>query len=361
MTIVLRWNRVSRLWAAIVGIGLLAGCNDSGSGTKSNGTASGDANAASSTEPVEILNVSYDPTRELWKELNEKFVAHWEKSKGQKVTVKMSHGGSSSQARQVIDGLPADVVTLALWADTEAIHKAGLIADGWEEKWPNGSLPYSSTVVFVVRKGNPKQVKDWSDLVKSDLQIITPDPKTSGGGKLNLLSAWGSVVLKGGTDDAAKDFLKKLYQRVPVLDSGARGATTTFSQKGIGDVQLTWENEGHLEIAEAKGELDLVYPTIAIRAEPRVAIVDANVDRKGTRKVAEGYLEFLYTDEAQQIIAKHHYRPYKPEVLKEYEKSFPSIEQFPIKKIADSWDDANEKFFADGAIFDSIYDGQKAE
>lgn len=352
---------MSWLGAAIVTVGLLTGCNDAGSGSNATSKAGEGSNAASSTEPIEILNVSYDPTRELWKALNEKFVTHWEKTKGQKVTVKMSHGGSSSQARQVIDGLPADVVTLALWADTEAIHKAGLIADGWEEKWPNGSLPYSSTVLFVVRKGNPKQVKDWADLVKSDLQIITPDPKTSGGGKLNLLSAWGSVVLKGGTEDEAKSFLKKLYERVPVLDSGARGATTTFSHKGIGDVQLSWENEGHLEVAEAKGELELIYPSIAIRAEPRVAIVDANVDRKGTRKVAEGYLEFLYSDEAQKIIAENHYRPYKPEVLQAYEKSFPSIELFSIKKIADSWEDANEKFFGDGAVFDSIYSGQKAE
>src|SRR5215207_5309252 len=232
---------------------------------------------------LELLNVSYDPTRELWRDINANFIPKYEKEKGVKLTIKQSHGGSSSQARAVIDGLEADVVTLASYLDDDAIEKkAGLLNPGWINKLPNRSLPYTSTIVFVVRKGNPKAIKDWPDLVKPGVQIITPNPKTSGNGYLSFFAAFGSVIVAGGSRQDAIDYVSKLYKQVPVLDSGARGATTTFVQKRIGDVHLAWENEAHLEVKEAGGELDLVYPPISIRAEPHVAVVDENVDRKGT-------------------------------------------------------------------------------
>ena len=304
---------------------------------------------------IELLNVSYDPTRELWKQLNDKFIADYEKKTGQHLEIRQSHGGSSSQARAVIDGLEADVVTLAMWGDTNAISKAGLIKNDWSERLPNGALPYSSTIVFVVRKGNPKQIKDWPDLIKDGVEVITPSAKTSGNGKLSFLAAWGSVVLRGGSDSEATEFVTKLYRHVPVLDSGARGATTTFAQKNIGDVHLTWENEAHFEVKEAKGELEIVYPSISIRAEPRVAVVDANVDRRKTREAAEAYLNFLYTPEAQEIIAANFYRPAKPDVLRKHSESFNAIELFEIQKIAADWDEAEKRFFADGGLFDQIY------
>lgn len=313
------------------------------------------ASQAGSGGAQELLNVSYDPTRELWRDLNEKFAERHQKETGSQITIKQSHGGSSSQARAVIDGLEADVVTLALWTDTDAIRKKGLIAKGWEGRLPNNSLPYFSTIVFVVRKGNPKGIKDWGDLVKPDVKIVTPNPKTSGNGKLSFLAAWGAVVKRGGTEEEAREFVTKLYRQAPVLDSGARGATTTFAQKGIGDVHLTWENEAHLEVEEAKGELELVYPPLSIRAEPQVAVVDANVDRKGTRAVAEAYLKSLYTDDAQEIIAKHYYRPINETVLKKHQATFPAIELFPVTVVAKDWDDAQQRFFAEGGIFDSIY------
>jgi sulfate/thiosulfate transport system substrate-binding protein len=320
---------------------LLSGCNKSKAGTDGGS--------------VELLNVSYDPTRELWKALNKEFTADYAKKTGVQVSILPSHGGSSSQARKVIDGLEADVVTLALWSDTNAIAKAGLIKEGWSERLPNGSLPYSSTIVFVVRKGNPKQIKDWPDLVREGVEVITPSAKTSGNGKLSFLAAWGSVVLRGGSDKEATDFVTQLYRHVPVLDSGARGATTTFAQKKIGDVHLTWENEANFEVHEAKGELEIVYPSISIRAEPRVAVVDANVDRRKTREVAEAYLKFLYTPEAQEIIAKNYYRPYKPEILRKYSSLFQPIELFMIQQIAPDWDEADKRFFSDGGVFDQIY------
>ena len=245
--------------------------------------------------PVTLLHVSYDPTRELWKAVNAAFTPKYLDETGVDVTIKPSHGGASSQARNVIDGLEADVVSLPLPTDTEAIARAGLIKEGWEEQFPNQSLPYTSTIVFVVRKGNPKQIKDWPDLVQDNLEIVTPSPKTSGNGKLSFLAAWGSVLKRGGSEDDAKKFVTELYKRVPVLDSGARAATVTFSKKGIGDVHLTWESEAFLEIQEAGGELELVVPSVSILAEPRVAVVDANVDRHGTRKVAEDYVKFFYT------------------------------------------------------------------
>jgi sulfate transport system substrate-binding protein len=307
------------------------------------------------TDGVELLNVSYDPTRELWRDLNEKFIPSYEQKTGQKVAIRQSHASSGSQARAVIDGLEADVVTLALWSDTDALRKKGLIQNGWQDRLPNDSLPYYSTIVFVVRKGNPKGIKDWPDLVKEGVEIITPNPKTSGNGRLSFLGAWGAVRQRGGSEDAARDFVTKLYQHTPVLDNGARGSTTTFAQKKIGDVHLTWENEAHLEISETPGELEIVYPPLSIRAEPFVAVVDANVDRKGTRAAAEAYLQFLYTDEAQHVLAKHHYRPIQEEVRKQHIAELPELKLFPITAVAESWDDAQQKFFASGAIFDSIY------
>ncbi|HEY7328661.1 MAG TPA: sulfate ABC transporter substrate-binding protein [Gemmataceae bacterium] len=307
------------------------------------------------TDGVELLNVSYDPTRELWRDLNEKFSPNYELKTGQKVVIRQSHASSGSQARAVIDGLEADVVTLALWSDTDALRKKGLIKDDWEERLPNRSLAYFSTIVFVVRKANPKEIKDWPDLVKAGVEVITPNPKTSGNGRLSFLAAWGAVRERGGSEEDARDFVTKLYQHTPVLDNGARGSTTTFAQKKIGDVHLTWENEAHLEIAETPGELEIVYPPLSIRAEPFVAVVDANVDRKGTRGAAEAYLQFLYTEEAQNILAKHYYRPINEEVRKQYSARLPELKLFPITAVAESWDDAQQKFFANGAVFDSIY------
>jgi sulfate/thiosulfate-binding protein len=308
---------------------------------------------------VELLNVSYDPTRELWRDMNERFTASYAKEAGVDVTIKQSHGGSSTQARAVIDGLEADVVTLASFLDTEAISKKGLIQPGWMDELPNRSLPYTSTIVFVVRKGNPKGVKDWSDLAKPGVEVITPNPKTSGNGYLSFFSAWGSVTLRDGSRDDALKFVTQLYKQVPVLDSGARGATTTFVQKKIGDVHLAWENEAQLEVREAKGDLDIVYPPISIRAEPHVAVVDGNVDRRGTRKAAEAYLKYVYSDEAQAIVAKHFYRPSNEAALKAAGATFPEIKLFPVTDIAKDFPDAHKQFIAEGGVFDSIYKPKK--
>ena len=322
----------------------LVGC---GSDTKAKSGGAGRQN-------FQLLNVSYDPTRELWKDLNGAFIPKYEQETGNSVKIKQSHGGSSSQARSVIDGLEADVVSLALWQDTDQIRKKGLIKDGWEELLPNRSLPYTSTIVFVVRQGNPKGIKDWSDLVKSGVEIITPDPKSSGNGKLAFLGAWGSVIIGGGNEDQATEFVTQLYKQVPVLDTGARGATTTFAQKGLGDVHLTWENEAYLEVEEAKGGLEIVYPSVSILAEPYVAVVDLNVDRSKNRAVAEAYLKFLYTNEGQEIIAKHYYRPTNAETIAKHRDRFKALKLFPITDIAKSWDDAQSRFFAEGAVFDTI-------
>lgn len=306
---------------------------------------------------TQLLNVSCDPTRELWKDINDRFVERYEQDRGVKLTIKMSHGGSASQARSVIDGLEADVVTLGLWSDTSAIHQRGLIDDGWEDRLPYHSLPYYSTIVFVVRKGNPKRIADWPDLVREDVEVVTPNPKTSGNGKLSFLAAWGAELRRsGGSEDAARRFVTALYRRVRALDSGARGATTTFAQKRIGDVHLTWENEAFLEVQEAKGELEVVYPSTSIRAEPPVAVVDANARKKGTQAAAEAYLKFLYTDEAQDVIATHRYRPSDPKAFERHRDKFPDIPLFPISEIEPSgWDRANDRFFKEGAEFDQIY------
>ena len=310
---------------------------------------------AAQASSIELLNVSYDPTRELWRDVNQQFARQFEEQSGRRIDIKQSHGGSGSQARAVIDGLDADVVTLALWSDTDAIRKRGLIRENWDEQFPHKSLPYFSTIVFVVRKGNPKGIKDWPDLVKPGVEVITPNPKTSGNGKLSFLAAWGSVVNRGGSEDDARKFITEIYRHTPVLETGARGATTTFAQKGIGDVHLTWENEAHLEVREAQGELELVYPPLSIRAEPHVAVVDSNVDRKKTRQAAEAYLNFTYTDEAQELIARNFYRPINPDVLARHSAVFHDIELFPISSIAADFNAAQARFFAEGAIFDSIY------
>jgi sulfate/thiosulfate transport system substrate-binding protein len=337
----------------------LAGCGggSSSSATAAKSGAGKPAAAGAAGEPVKLLHVSYDPTRELWKAVNVAFAANYLKEKGVEVEIQQSHGGASPQTRAVIDGLDADVVSLPLPTDTAAIAQAGLIKEGWEERLPNHSLPYTSTIVFVVRKGNPKQIKDWPDLVQENIQIITPNPKTSGNGKLSFLAAWGSALKRGGSEDDAKKFVTEIYKRVPVLESGARAATVTFAKKEIGDVHLTWESEAFSEIDEAKGELELVVPSVSILAEPRVAVVDANVDRHGTRAVAEDYLNFFYTPEAQKIIAEHYYRPIDPDVLAEFPDRFAAVELFTVRDVAKSWDDADKRFFADNAVFDGIYSG----
>jgi sulfate/thiosulfate-binding protein len=302
-----------------------------------------------------LLNASYDPTRELWRELNSAFKPAHEAKTGQRIAIRQSHGGSGAQARAVIDGLPADVVTLALWSDTDAVRKAGLIANGWENRLPNRSLPYCSTIVFVVRRGNPKGVHDWPDLVGDGVQVITPNPKTSGNGKLALLAAWGSVTSRGGSAAEAEAFVTHLYRQVPALDIGARGSTTRFAQHGIGDVHLTWENEAHLEVRESGGALEIIYPPVSIRAEPFVAVVDAVVDRKGSRKVAEDYLAFLYTETAQEIIARNCYRPVNEIVAAKYRERLPAIKLFSVSAVAADWADAQRRYFADGGLFDKIY------
>jgi sulfate/thiosulfate-binding protein len=311
--------------------------------------------APAAADAVELLNVSYDPTRELWRDLNAQFIPAYKKQTGNDISIKQSHGGSGTQARAVIDGLEADVVTLALWSDTDQIRKAKLIDDGWEKKLPNNSVPYTSTIVFVVRTGNPKGIKDWPDIIKPGVQIITPNPKTSGNGKLSFLAAWGSVTERGGSDKEALDFVTKLYAAVPVLDLGARGSTTTFVQKKIGDVHLSWENEAHLEVDEAKGAVEIVYPPLSILAEPPVAVVDANAKRKGTEAAAKAYLEYAFTPEGQAIIAKHYFRPIDKEAFAQHASTFPNLELFPVTAVARDWNDAYDKYFGDGKIFDSFY------
>jgi sulfate transport system substrate-binding protein len=301
-----------------------------------------------------ILNVSYDPTRELWRDLNKSFQAKYQADTGKRIAFRQSHGGSGSQARAVIDGLDADVVTLAMWSDTEAISKKGLIAKGWEDRLPNRSLPYYSTIVFVVRQGNSKKIRDWDDLIQPGVSVITPNPKTSANGRMSFLAAWGAVLKKGGSELDAERFVTELYRHTPVLDTGARGSAMTFAQKKIGDVHIAWENEAHQEVRESGEELEIVYPTISMKAEPYVAWVDANIDRKGTRAVAEAYLKFLYTDEAQRIIAEHYYRPFNQEILREHPE-LKEIDLFSIKDVAMDWDAAQKRFFGDGGVFDRIF------
>ena len=308
---------------------------------------------------LELLNVSYDPTRELYRAINAAFIPKYKAETGTELVIRQSHGGSGTQARAVIDGLEADVVTLAMWPDTNAIAKTGLLPLDWTSKLPNNSLPYTSTIVFVVRKGNPKNIKDWPDIIQPGVEIVTPNPKTSGNGKLSFLAAWGAVTQRGGSNAEALAFVKKLYEQTPVLDLGARAATTTFVQKKIGDVHLAWENEAHLEVQEAGGAVEIVYPPISFFAEPHVAVVTKNAERKGTTAAAQAYLEFLYTPEGQEIIAKNFYRPTDPGVLAKHRATFPEIQLFKIDAVASNWDDATAKYFGDGGIFDSFYKPKK--
>jgi len=305
---------------------------------------------------IDLLNVSYDPTRELYADFNKAFAANWKKKTGQDVTIKASHGGSGKQARSVIDGLEADVVTLALAYDIDAIADRGLIAPNWQRRLPQNSTPYSSTIVFLVRKGNPKGIKDWGDLVKPGVKIITPNPKTSGGARWNYLAAWGWAKKKYGSDAAAKEYLRKVFKNVPVLDSGARGATTTFVERGIGDVFLSWENEALLATKElGAGKFQIVYPSISILAEPPVSIVDKNVRKHGTQKVATAYLQYLYSPQGQLIAAKNYYRPRNPAARSKYAKQFPSIKLFTLNSLFGNWRKAQKTHFADGGTFDQIY------
>jgi sulfate transport system substrate-binding protein len=303
-----------------------------------------------------LLNVSYDPTRELYHALNEQFVGHYEHDTGQRVRIAQSHGGSSRQARSVIDGKqPADVVTLGLYSDIDSLRKRGLIAENWSQRLPHNAQPYVSTIVFVVRKGNPKQIHDWPDLIGPDVSIITPSPKTSGNGKLSALAAWGAALRRGASEADARAYLKAFYQHIPVFDVGARGAATTFAVENIGDVHVTWENEALREVVDSKGALAVVYPPVSILAEPFVAWVDAIVARDGKQAVAKAYLEFLFTDEAQETMASFGYRPINADILKKYADRFPALELFPITLVARDWDDAQQKFFADNGIIDAVY------
>ncbi|MNP07265.1 Sulfate-binding protein precursor [compost metagenome] len=294
----------------------------------------------------------------MYTQFNEAFAKYWKEKKGQEVTIKQSHGGSGAQAKSVLDGLDADVVTLALAADIDSINGKGEQIDPkWQTKLPNNSTPYTSTIVFLVRKGNPKNIKDWDDLIKPGVEVITPNPKTSGGARWNYLAAWGYALEKnGGSQEKAKDFVKQLFANVPVLDSGARGATTTFVERGIGDVLVAWENEAFLSVEElGEGKFDIVVPSVSILAEPPVAVVDKNVDKKGTREVAEAYLEYLYSDEGQEIAAKNFYRPRNEAVAKKYAQKFPTINLFTIDTVFGGWDKAQKEHFDDGGTFDQIY------
>ena len=302
-----------------------------------------------------LLNVSYDPTRELYQDFNAAFVKYWKAKTGQTVTIRQSHGGSGAQARAVIDGLQADVVTLALAYDVDAIAQSGLTSAAWQKRLPQNSAPYTSTIVFVVRKGNPKGIKDWGDLSKPGIQIITPNPKTSGGARWNYLAAWGYALRQFGGDDKARQFVADLYKKVPVLDSGARASTMTFLRRQIGDVLIAWENEAYLALQESPSQLEIVVPSISILAEPPVAVVDKVVDKKGTRAIAEGYLQYLYSSEGQEIAAKHHYRPRDQAIAAKLGSSFAKLKLFTVDEVFGSWQNAQKTHFADGAIFDRLY------
>lgn len=303
-----------------------------------------------------LLNVSYDPTRELYRDINRAFTSAWQAKTGQRVTINMSHAGSGTQARAVLDGLPADVVTLALAADIDALAKRGLLAQDWQSRLPDNSSPYTSTIVFLVRQGNPKGIHDWPDLLRPGIGVITPNPKTSGGARWNFLAALGYAQRQpDATEQSAEEFMRRLFRQVPVLDTGARGATTSFVQRALGDVLLAWENEAWLARAEfGRDKFEIVYPSISIRAEPPVALVDTVVDRKGTRQLAQAYLDFLYTKEGQEIAAKDYYRPRDQEVAGRYAERYPPVPMFGIENFG-GWTAAQTKYFADGGLFDRIY------
>lgn len=316
------------------------------------------APSAAIAKDVEILNVSYDPTRELYVDFNKAFAAHWKAKTGDNVSVKQSHGGAGKQARAVIDGLQADVVTLALAYDIDAIHeKAKLIPKDWQARLPNNSSPYTSTIVLLVRKGNPKKIKDWDDLVKPGVSVITPNPKTSGGARWNYLAAWAYALKQNNNDEGkAKDFVKKLFANVPVLDSGARGSTTTFVERGIGDVFISWENEAFLALKElGPDKFEIIVPSLSILAEPPVTVVDKNAKKHGTEAVSKAYLEYLYSDEGQDIAGKHYYRPTNPKYVEKYASQFPKVNLIKINDVFGGWQKAQKTHFSDGGTFDQIY------
>ena len=312
----------------------------------------------SAEKKVELLNASYDPTREFYEDFNKAFAFYWKGKTGETVKVNQSHGGSGKQARAVIDGLDADVVTLALAYDIDAIaEKSGFLPKTWQARLPHNSSPYTSTIVFLVRKGNPKNIKDWEDLARPGIAVITPNPKTSGGARWNYLAAWGYALKKwNNNEQKAKEFVAAIYKNVPVLDSGARAATTTFVERGIGDVLIAWENEAYLSVNElGKDKFEIIVPSLSILAEPPVSLVDRNVDRRGTRKMAEAYLNYLYSEEGQEIAAKHYYRPRSTAVAKKYADQFPQIKLFTVEEISGGWQKAQKTHFSDGGIFDQIY------
>jgi len=318
----------------------------------------GVAGAQGAPKPVTILNVSYDPTRELYEDYNQQFAAYWQGKTGQEVTIRQSHGGSGKQARSVIDGLGADVVTLALAYDIDQIaDKAGLLPANWQSRLPDNSSPYTSTIVLLVRKGNPKRIKDWGDLARPGISVITPNPKTSGGARWNYLAAWAWALRQpGGSEASAKDFVTKLYTNVPVLDAGARGSTTTFVERGIGDVLIAWENEALLAVKElGPDKVEIVVPSLSILAEPPVAVVDKVAGKHGTKTVAQAYLEYLYTDAGQEIVARHYYRPRNAAVAAKYASQFPKVNLVTVDDVFGGWKKAHEAHFADGALFDQIY------
>lgn len=312
--------------------------------------------AAVGAKDVSLLNVSYDPTRELYRQINTAFAAQWKAQHGDSVTIQMSHGGSGKQARSVVDGLSADVVTLALAYDIDAIADHGLLAKDWQKKLPNNATPYTSTIVFLVRKGNPKGIKDWADLVRPGVQVVTPNPKSSGGARWNFLAAWGYALKQpGGSDATATAYVKELFKHVPVLDTGARGATNTFVQRGIGDVLIAWESEALLAQRQlGNNGFEIVVPSITIVAEPPVAVVDSNVDKHGTRAVAQAYVEFLYSPQGQDIAAKNFYRPRAPDAAARYASQFPAVHTFTLDELFGDWRKAQAKFFNDGGVFDQL-------
>lgn len=362
-----KFARVRSIVLILVISTLLAACGaannngNTGASPSPASTATNDASASPETSkeplpPVKLLNVSYDPTREFYVEYNKAFADHWLAEKNQKVEIDQSHGGSGKQARAVIDGLKADVVTLALGFDIDAIVETGQLDAEWQQQFELNSSPYTSTIVFLVRKGNPKGIKEWGDLLKDGVEVITPNPKTSGGARWNYLAAWGYALKQNNNDEAkAQQFVADLFKNVPVLDTGARGSTTTFVERGIGDVLLAWENEAYLSINElGPDEFDIVYPSLSILAEPPVAIVDKVVDDHGTREVAEAYLQYLYSDEGQKLAGKHYYRPTNETIAKEFSDQFPQLELLTIADFG-GWKEAQAKHFADGGIFDQIY------
>jgi len=312
--------------------------------------------APAKANDLTLLNVSYDPTRELYQDFNAAFIKHWQSQTGQKLTFRQSHGGSGKQARSVIDGLEADVTTLALAYDIDEIADRGLLAKDWQKRLPDNASPYTSTIVLLVRKGNPKGIKDWADLIRSDVKVITPNPKTSGGARWNYLAAWGYAARKTGSEAEAQKFVTQLFKNVPILDTGARGALITFTQRGLGDVFLSWENEAFLAINElGKDKFEIVVPSVSILAEPPVAVVDKVVDKRGTRKQAEAYLNYLYSREGQEIAAKHYYRPRNAEVAAKYADTFPKVSLFTIDQQFGGWAKAQKEHFSDGGVFDQIY------